>query len=239
MSLKSRTAVWSRDPMSSERQADVPSIIKPRDEIDELFGRANPNPQRVGCPTHDVLVALASRERPIGDPTYEHLIACSPCYLEVRSIQEEVQQRHRRLLKTVAWSTAAAAVVVLALMTTQMFGGGRRATALPVHAELDLRPYALTRGSSQRADFPPLPLPRGLATLTMLLPAGSEPGSYQIQILNSGSRSRASAAGEAELKDHVTMLRTLLDLSGLSPGAYQLAIRRSGQEWQLFPARLE
>ena len=38
-----------------------------RDEVDELFGEANPNPERTGCPSQDVLSALAQRARPIRD----------------------------------------------------------------------------------------------------------------------------------------------------------------------------
>jgi hypothetical protein len=57
-----------RDPMSSQRQDEPPRLKRP-DEIDEVFGRGNPNPDRIGCPPHDVLVALARRERPIDPPT--------------------------------------------------------------------------------------------------------------------------------------------------------------------------
>jgi len=42
--------------------------------VDEALRVANPNPTRQGCPSHDVLVALARRERPIDDPVYEHLL---------------------------------------------------------------------------------------------------------------------------------------------------------------------
>lgn len=57
------------------------------DPLDEALRVANPNPTRQRCPSHDVLVALARRERPIEDPAYEHLLDCSPCYAEVRDLQ--------------------------------------------------------------------------------------------------------------------------------------------------------
>src|SRR5215831_12946154 len=113
--------------MTSSRRDDALPKLKPRDEIDEVFGRANPNPGRIGCPPRDVLIALARRERPIGDPAYEHLIKCSPCYLEVRGFQEAAKsERQRKLLKTVVWPVAAAAVVLIAVATGRMFllGGG-------------------------------------------------------------------------------------------------------------------
>ncbi len=39
--------------------------------VDDLFSRGNPNPERIGCPARDVLVALARKERAIGDPAYD------------------------------------------------------------------------------------------------------------------------------------------------------------------------
>ena len=69
------------------QHADLPEF-RVDDEIDLLFGRANPNPSREGCPPGDVLQALSRRERPIEDPGYEHLAKCSPCYREFRAFQQ-------------------------------------------------------------------------------------------------------------------------------------------------------
>lgn len=52
------------------------------DDIDEVLSWANPNPERVGCPSRDTLVGLARREQSIGNPVYEHLLRCSACYRE-------------------------------------------------------------------------------------------------------------------------------------------------------------
>ncbi len=101
--------------MSSQRRHDAPLTIHRGNEIDELFGRANPNPGRAGCPPPDVLIALARREKPIGDPAYDHLSTCSPCYVEVRSIQEFAkQQRRKRIVRTVVWAAVAGTVALLA-----------------------------------------------------------------------------------------------------------------------------
>ena len=95
--------------MSSDRRERPKQLAHPT-EFDELFGRGYPNPDRVGCPPREVLVSLARRERPIGDPAYDHIKECSPCYLEGRAIQEaDALQRRRRVL---TW--AAAAVGILA-----------------------------------------------------------------------------------------------------------------------------
>lgn len=57
-----------------------------RDDIDEVLSRANPNPERIGCLSRETLVELSRREQPIGDPAYEHLLRCSPCYRDFKAL---------------------------------------------------------------------------------------------------------------------------------------------------------
>jgi hypothetical protein len=80
-----------RDLMEKPRHTEDSNGFIAEDEIDEVLGRANPNPKREGCPARDVLIALSRRERPIGDPSYEHLVRCSPCYREVRTLQQRLR----------------------------------------------------------------------------------------------------------------------------------------------------
>ena len=65
-----------------------PAAFIAEDLIDELLGRGHPNPSRVGCLPRETLIALAHRQRPMGDRGYEHIAACSPCYCEFRAIQQ-------------------------------------------------------------------------------------------------------------------------------------------------------
>src|SRR5687768_8554782 len=123
--------------MSSDRREGPAQLAHPTD-LDELFGRGYPNPDRVGCPPREVLVSLARRERPIGDPAYDHIKECSPCYLEGRAIQEaDALQRRRQIL---TW--AAAAVVAIAAGTgAWMLTAGSGVVDTAIQAQLDLRPY--------------------------------------------------------------------------------------------------
>jgi hypothetical protein len=223
--------------MSSQRQDEPPRLKRP-DEIDEVFGRGNPNPDRIGCPPHDVLVALARRERPIGDPAYDHLSECSPCYLEVRALKQAADSQRRRLI---TW--AAAATLLLATGSAGWFllnrGSGLEPIATEIRPQLDLRPYALMRGETPQGDRPPLVLPRARLLLTLLLPTGSEPGSYEVEIRDASATVKASAQGDADLRNQVTTLDVVMDLGALSPGAYQIAVRRHGEDWQLFPAHAQ
>ena len=96
--------------MANEGQHSDPPELTSGDDIDKVLGQANPNPTRAGCPPGEVLTALARRERPIGDPAYEHLTKCSPCYREFRALQ--VAQAPQPAVGVFKWAAAAAAVLV-------------------------------------------------------------------------------------------------------------------------------
>jgi hypothetical protein len=220
--------------MSSQRHdGDLPKLRWP-DEIDEIFGRANPNPTRQGCPPRDELIALARRQRQMSDPGYVHLTRCSPCYLEVRALQEEIRVHRRR-----TWiRIAATAILVIVLVLSAWFAVNRSGPVTDMQAQLDLRPYAQTR-SVAPDERQPLTLLRGRLTLNVILPVGFDTGTYDVQLLDSSLTSRASSTGSAATENSVTTLKTTLDVSNVSRGMYQLAIRGTNREWELFPARVE
>jgi hypothetical protein len=237
-------------PMADERQAGKSPEFTPQDEIDELFARANANPTRVGCPTRGVLIELAHKRRPISDPAYEHLAKCSACYREFRAFQQAATT-HTMSFGKAAWVAAAAALIIIVAGAAWFLSPsrGERGTLPqpPVQesqvaerrVEVDLRKYSVTRNEQQKTETGPVSLARARSNLTILLPVGSEPGGFEIQVLDSGLRSQASASGEAAIRDYVTTLQTTIDLRSLSPGAYQLALRRHGEDWRLFPAEVK
>jgi len=61
--------------------------FQPDDETDLVFGYGNPNPGRVGCSSEADLIELANRRRSIGDPRYDHIGYCSPCFRRLRALQ--------------------------------------------------------------------------------------------------------------------------------------------------------
>ncbi len=147
------------------------------------------------------------------------------------------------------WIAAAAVIVILVggawALVSRPHDGGRpanvaeQASAADLRAELDLRKYSVTRSEQAQAAPPPLSLQRGLLNATILLPVGSERGTYEVQVLDSELRSKAAASGEAAIANQATTLKTTLDLRTLPPGTYRLAVRRQGDEWQMFPATLK
>ncbi len=212
------------------------------DELDDVLRGANPNPTRQGCPPRDVLVALSRRERPMDDPDWEHLLECSPCYCEVRDMQRAhvLAARDRPSRRWWIGAAAAAALIVAlgvwSLPANRSAGPGPTEATAATQVTLDLRPYSVTRGPTESDATPPLELPRGVAELTIFLPVGSEPGPYDVQLLDAEQRSLASTQGEAAVRDFVTTLAVTLDLSEVTPGSYSLAVRRTGDGWRVYPA---
>jgi len=237
--------------MANERQGPDPSGFTAENEIDLVLGNANPNPERTGCPTREVLVALARRERMSDDPAYEHLIKCSPCYREVRALQQAAGERRVQAAQSrLPWMAAAAAVVILAAVgawyasretsdVQQTSATSEVSPATDLNARLDLRKYSVARAEEKQLPPEPISLPRGRLNLTLLLPVGYEAGPYDVQLLDSNLSSQASATGNAEIRDYVATLQANLQTTDLAPGKYQLAVRRHGESWQMFPVELK
>src|SRR5437773_379045 len=101
--------------MTNGGQRPDPSGFRIENEMDLLFGRAHPNPTREGCPPPDVLRRLARRELPIGDPAYDHLAKCSPCYKELRTLQQTDAANLAAVTKRRRIMVAAAALVAVAI----------------------------------------------------------------------------------------------------------------------------
>lgn len=237
--------------MAQAGQSPDDDEVRVGDDIDEVLSRANPNPERVGCPPRETLVGLARRKQPLGDPAYEHLVKCSPCYREFRALQASLPlQATRRSAWLRGWMAVAAGAILVAGLAAAWFyrtdelprsepTGASQPQIAELRTELDLRKYSVLR-SEQSGDRPePVPVPTGLVELTLLLPVGSEPGAYDIQVLDADLKSRASAHAVAEIRDFVTTVRATLDLRTVPRGTYQLAVRREGDDWRMFPARIK
>ena len=234
--------------MTNDGQRSDPLRFQIESEMDLLLGRAHPNPAREGCPPRDLLVSLSRRELPIGDPAYDHLSKCSPCYQEFRALQQADAAAQKAAVRQKRLTYAAAAALLVLAIGGSWFafrkaGGApdtaRSAALSAQEARLDLRPFAVTRGDERARDAAALTLSRARLNATILLPVGAEPGDYEVQLLDPNLQSRATSKGTAAIVDYVTTLQTTLDTSRLPPGGYQLAVRRQGEDWRMFPARLQ
>jgi hypothetical protein len=237
--------------MANDAQRDAEPVFRAENEVDLLLGGANPNPTRQGCPPGEALVSLARRQVPVGDPLGEHLSKCSPCYREMRAIQqaEGIRPADERPAARPWWPAAAAAVLVVAAGLAWFVYGGRQpgptrapeqvvAQAEPVAITLDLRKYSVTRSDEPAAELPPLVLPRAKVNLTLLLPTGSEPGEYEVRVVSPDGRVVSESSGTAQMQNYVTMLNAELNLQPLEAGDHRLTIRRSQEQWQHFDVKL-
>lgn len=232
--------------MTNDGQRSDPLRFQIENEMDLLLGRAHPNPAREGCPPREMLVSLSRRELPIGDPAYDHLSKCSPCYQEFRALQQRDGAARMSAARRKRLAYAAAAVLAFAVAGSWFALRGGNGVPIstptvnetaPQVASLDLRPLAVTRSERQKSAGP-LDVPRGRVNATILLPVGSSPGVYEVRILDRDLRVRASTTGSAEIRNYITTLEASLDTSGLDVGDYQLTLRREGGEWQMFPLRV-
>jgi len=205
-----------------------------QDELDYLFANASPNPNREGCPSRDELVRVSRLETPMGDAVYAHIVRCSPCFREMRALQ----QAGATTRKTRMWAVAAAAVVALIVGASWWMAGSRNGSAV-VAVTIDLRPFSVMRGDAQSPPPAPIDIPRARLDATIVLPLGAEPGTYQVQLLDDAQAVRAEASGEASIIDSMTTLRTPLNTAALPAGPYQLEVRRAGGEGRIVPARLQ
>src|SRR5262245_40976279 len=152
--------------MTNGGQRPDPTDFRIENEMDLLFGRAHPNPAREGCPSPGMLRRLARRELPIGDPAYDHFAKCSPCYKELRTLQ---QADATRLAASERRHAMLAAAAVLAVVIGGVWLVMRpidrsspppstppSAQASAQSARLDLRPLAVTRSEDRKPDAPPL-----------------------------------------------------------------------------------
>jgi len=224
--------------MARDNREREPAACSPEDEIDEVFARANPNPMRTGCPGKDVLRSAARKALPIDHPVFEHLAGCSACYQEFRELQQggRVPSRVRPAL-------AAAAVVLIAAGGLTYFGRNRvmslrgdtqtNATTQPLL--IDYRGEGTTRSEAGDPARKSVTVPRASLEATILLPIGSEPGQYQLRLLDGDKRSKLNTEAAGDLKDLAVRVNVKLDLRSLPSGAYTLELRRQGEDWDPHP----
>ena len=168
----------------------------------------------------------------------------------VRGLQQAwARQRAIDMVESEAkWLAAAAALLILAAGSAWLYVGPRSTSRQPAQTtppevaiarlpvELDIRRFRVFRSPQEQTERAPLVLPQGWLTLTLLLPVGSEPGAYDLQLLDGAAHPIASASGQAAIRNFITTLEATIDARMVPPGPYQLALRRPGEDWHVFPA---
>lgn len=221
------------------------------DPFESAFLHAYPNPERIGCPGDEITKKIAQKKLPVDHPALEHIAHCSPCFRDIRIFQAE-RARSRAIVR-MAVAAAVVAIVTAGLMyvalrppwktnpeTVTHVERSRPAQGAPEQARqnavLNFETLSRERGVSERATQP-LELqriPRGLLSLSMYLPKGSEPGEYQVALLKSKSDETplAAASGTARIENGLTVLVISIDCSQVEAGTYMIAFRHDSESWR-------
>lgn len=226
------------------------SIVDPSrdpDPIEQLLLTAYPNPERKGCPGHEVLASLAGKERDADDPNWYHVWHCSPCYAEFKQLrdarwQKEKVQEQRRTRAT--WiAVAAAAVLVVVFGAAWWIQRNRQPRPVETaQVTLNLSDLDAKRDVGQDHAIRLHPLPRKIDDVKIVLPRFSDEGQYTVAILKAKNTDTALAVAKApSVKSGQQLLLSVhLDLSRAVPGTYLLGTRLDGgDQIYYYPLRVE
>jgi hypothetical protein len=105
-------------------------------------------------------------------------------------------------------------------------------------AVLDLRNRSVPRGGETNPGEQPLEVSRGVKRLNVYLPLGSAEGPYEMRIATTTGSAVLTTGGVASLKDGVTSIQVVVDLSSASSGQYVFQVRRPDSEWNSYSLML-
>lgn len=235
--------------------------------LQEAILRNYPNPERKGCPGTRILKEAAGQRLPFQHPHWEHISHCSPCYREFLEFRNDVlnrrsaeRRRSRALVvalvgllvagAAVHWTTRSRAPikpvpeVVRQPSAPAPVPPPTEQSSPTVTAVLNLESESTTR-SVPEPGAPPVVgelqrVPRGRLALSIYLPLGSQPGSYEIHLLKKQSDSTplATFSGTAKIENGLTVLRISPDFSNQEVGTYIIAIRHETESWRYYRVAL-
>jgi len=213
--------------------------------IENVLLHANPNPERVDCPTREELIGLALRVREASDPLWNHVSGCSPCFADVLDLQRkhDVQPEEEAPRRLGIWLAAAAALLVVAGGAWYFsISGSQNAPVIVAKAVpstvLDLRPYAVSRSEETAKPLGSLSLERKVQNVVLVLPVASAEGVYLLKLLDADLKPKLSASAVAALVSGDTTITAELDFESLAVGRYTLALKREPEDWRLFPVEI-
>jgi len=167
----------------------------------------------------------------------DHIVTCSPCFVEYQAIRSALKRR----AALTAGGVAAAALVAIVFAGVFLLRDHGATVAQPPAktAEIakgvrqrrivDLRPYERQRGGADtepRRQPGPVFLDRALLELTIQLPIGSEEGRYRFTLTDAAGVPKVETFGDAIIRNYITTVEAPFDLRAVSPGRYTLMVRR-------------
>lgn len=202
------------------------------DALGRVLSKDFPNPERIGCPSRDLLQVLAARQLSLteAEPWMDHLGKCTPCFRDYNEFRRLIERR-RKL------SYLGIAAVILVACVALWAWRSRRPTVITAHNHVvaDMRNRLMLRGE-QTAGEGPVVFQRGFEDVSFYLPEGSRAGTYQVAIFREEpGEALASATGTATIENGMMTMNVTLDLSRIQPGYYLVGIRLPETEWSYYP----
>ena len=206
--------------------------------LQQLALAAYPNPERKGCPGPEVLREIARTSWPAKHPGYDHVKRCSPCLREMLDMQREVflgtvRGRYRMYRIGIAAVLVLAAAIGFIMWSSGVIHHQGGSFQQAVIARWDLENASALRDFDDYQQPVHLEAPSKKGTIAVVLPLGSEPGEYEVEIKrdrNSGAIKKFKSTASLS-KDGKTVLQINADLSDLHTGQYVVAFHRGQQAW--------
>lgn len=210
--------------------------VRLKKQLQDSILREYPNPERKGCPGDAVLKKLAALpldQSVESDPSWHHLTHCSECYSEFLAFQPHLlrQARTRRSLAAATITVALAGLAVILFMARQV---GRPDGGELAYIKTTVDIDSVTRSAEPGKPSQPIYLDRKPLELTVQLPAGSKPGTYEFQLQKSNQPVMAATA-PADIRDGTTAFIVRIDLSKLNAGQYAMSVRQIPWDWHYYP----
>ena len=211
-----------------------------------------PNPKRAGCPEQATLRAMAVRDKSfhLSSQLVSHVATCSPCFREYSKVRENA--KHQRIAK-VMMAIAASVLIAVGAYTLQPWLWHRSSPSPPPIAQVpapvptpapvatvvvNLASLVRTRGQgTQFTDRVTLPAKR--LRVRFLMPIGSEPGRYEVQMVRPGGESVVATFATANIVDGVTSFEVEVSLETFKSSSLMLLVRLQGLTWQRYPLYIE
>ncbi len=221
-------------------------------DLFELFSKSAlndyPNPERVGCPGDAFLKQLATNRKsvPLRDPRLDHVLHCSPCFREFAAFRDDAAKGRRTVgRKAFLTSLAVAAALLVGVYFRRTIAvrhpsDETNKNSAPTIAQISLEDRSVVRGVAKDAkNIAALQLPRGRLKLTVLLPFGSEAGTYEIQILRDVEKPLLTESSKAQIAEGITRFTVDVDTEPLVPGKYLLGVRQPPFDWTYNPLTIK
>ena len=205
------------------------------DLIDKFFLKANPNPEREGCPGRDTLNAIAKNTLSVEHPARLHLASCSPCFGEFQQLKE-VHRASRLKSKKVVLLAALAACVLFGFFGLRLLTRNASAPiatiASPLVRTIDLYNVGTVRGVEPGRIANSVLLPAATVKLRLILPRFSQPGPYRIGVVRdkSGKTVLAEGTGTTVADGPRQVVTVMFNLRSVPSGLYLLSTTHGDDE---------